>query len=220
MLRTFIQTQKTSFVRATRSSKMRNVCGSSKLRNSEKEEASELPNESVKEETVEALKKRVDELELDSKKINDHLLRALADAENVRRISRQDVQNARDFAISKFAKSLLDVADNLQRAHTSIKIEELHPDGNLEAIKSLHEGVVMTDQQLQKVFQEFNINPVGQVGDRFDPNMHDALFEYEDDTKEPGTIGQLMKRGYLLNSRIIRPAQVGVIKGEFVSDKS
>lgn len=199
---------------------MRNVCGSSKLRNSEKEEASELPNESVKEETVEALKKRVDELELDSKKINDHLLRALADAENVRRISRQDVQNARDFAISKFAKSLLDVADNLQRAHTSIKIEELHPDGNLEAIKSLHEGVVMTDQQLQKVFQEFNINPVGQVGDRFDPNMHDALFEYEDDTKEPGTIGQLMKRGYLLNSRIIRPAQVGVIKGEFVSDKS
>lgn len=159
-----------------------------------------------------ALAKEVDELKAKNVELNDRLLRALADAENVRRISRIDVNNAREFAISKFAKSLLDVSDNLKRAHESITIEELHPDHTLPAIKTLHEGVVMTDAQLQKVFREFNINQVGEVGDKFDPNVHDALFEYEDATKDAGSIGQLMKVGYLLNSRCIRPAQVGVVK--------
>ncbi|TYZ58347.1 hypothetical protein PybrP1_000819 [[Pythium] brassicae (nom. inval.)] len=159
------------------------------------------------------LAKEIEELKTKNAELNDRLLRALADAENVRRISRVDVNNAREFAISKFAKSLLDVSDNLKRAHESITIEELHPDHTLPAIKTLHEGVVMTDAQLQKVFREFNINQVGAVGDKFDPNLHDALFEYEDASKEPGSIGQLMKTGYLLNSRCIRPAQVGVVKG-------
>uniref|UniRef100_K3WEF9 GrpE protein homolog n=1 Tax=Globisporangium ultimum (strain ATCC 200006 / CBS 805.95 / DAOM BR144) TaxID=431595 RepID=K3WEF9_GLOUD len=161
---------------------------------------------------VDPLVKEVEELKAKNQELNDRLLRALADAENVRRISRVDVNNAREFAISKFAKSLLDVSDNLKRAHESISIEELHPDHTLPAIKTLHEGVVMTDAQLQKVFREFNINQVGAVGDKFDPNVHDALFEYEDATKEAGSIGQLMKIGYLLNSRCIRPAQVGVVK--------
>ncbi|KAF1327027.1 hypothetical protein FI667_g7940, partial [Globisporangium splendens] len=161
---------------------------------------------------VDPLVKEVEELKAKNQELNDRLLRALADAENVRRISRVDVNNAREFAISKFAKSLLDVSDNLKRAHESISIEELHPDHTLPAIKTLHEGVVMTDAQLQKVFREFNINQVGAVGDKFDPNVHDALFEYEDATKEAGSIGQLMKVGYLLNSRCIRPAQVGVVK--------
>ncbi|KAE8907428.1 hypothetical protein PF005_g247 [Phytophthora fragariae] len=161
---------------------------------------------------AEKLKKQVEELTTKNKDMNDRLLRALADAENVRRISRVDVSNAREFAISKFAKSLLDVSDNLKRAHESIDIEALQPEKQLDAIKVLHEGVVMTENQLQKVFSEFKINQVGAVGDKFDPNMHDALFEYEDATKEAGSIGQLMKTGYLLNERVIRPAQVGVVK--------
>ncbi|RLN88505.1 hypothetical protein BBJ28_00002186 [Nothophytophthora sp. Chile5] len=175
------------------------------------EAATEEPKKAELSET-EALQKQVEELASKNKELNDRMLRALADAENVRRISRVDVNNAREFAISKFAKSLLDVSDNLKRAHESIVIEELHPDHQLAAIKSLHEGVVMTDAQLQKVFREFKINQVGAVGDKFDPNVHDALFEYEDATKEAGSIGQLMKTGYLLNERVIRPAQVGVIK--------
>ncbi|GLD97588.1 hypothetical protein PINS_up006278 [Pythium insidiosum] len=163
---------------------------------------------------VEKLQKEVEELKTKNNDLNDRLLRALADAENVRRISRHDVQNAREFAITKFAKSLLDVSDNLKRAHESISIEELHPDHTLDAIKSLHEGVVMTDAQLQKVFREFNIVPVGEIGDKFDPNVHDALFEYEDPTKDAGTLGQIMKTGYMINSRCLRPAQVGVIKSK------
>ncbi|ETI44630.1 hypothetical protein F441_10631 [Phytophthora nicotianae CJ01A1] len=160
----------------------------------------------------EKLQKQVEELTTQNKDMNDRLLRALADAENVRRISRVDVNNAREFAISKFAKALLDVSDNLKRAHESIDIPALEPEKQLDAIKMLHEGVVMTEQQLQKVFREFKIHQVGEVGDKFDPNVHDALFEYEDATKEAGSIGQLMKTGYLLNDRVIRPAQVGVVK--------
>ncbi|CAI5724055.1 hypothetical protein KXD40_001057 [Peronospora effusa] len=161
---------------------------------------------------TEALQNKVKELSAQNKDMNDRLLRALADAENVRRISRIDVNSAREFAISKFAKALLDVSDNLKRAHESIDVEALEPDKQLDAIKVLHEGVVMTENQLQKVFREFKINQVGAVGDKFDPNVHDALFEYEDVSKEAGSIGQLMKDGYLLNERVIRPAQVGVVK--------
>uniref|UniRef100_A0AAV1UIM0 GrpE protein homolog n=1 Tax=Peronospora matthiolae TaxID=2874970 RepID=A0AAV1UIM0_9STRA len=175
-----------------------------------KESESEAPVVELSE--TEKLQKEIEELSAKNKDMNDRLLRALADAENVRRISRIDVSNAREFAISKFAKALLDVSDNLKRAHESIDVDALEPKKQLDAIKVLHEGVVMTESQLQKVFREFKINQVGAVGDKFDPNVHDALFEYDDATKEAGSIGQLMKPGYLLNERVIRPAQVGVVK--------
>lgn len=164
----------------------------------------EEPNE------TEVLTKKVDEL-------NDQLLRSLAEIENVRRIARQDVKNAREFSISKFAKGVLDVADNLQRAHESISIEELSEhskenDAGLHAMKVLHEGVVMTDKLLQKVLADHHIVKLGQVGDVFNPNHHDAMFEFEDPDKQVGTIGQLIKSGYMINSRVLRPAQVGTIK--------
>jgi molecular chaperone GrpE len=177
---------------------------------SEEAKSAEEPAKELTE--SEKLQQQVEDLTAKNKDMNDRLLRALADAENVRRISRVDVSNAREFAISKFAKALLDVSDNLKRAHESIDVEALQPEKQLDAIKVLHEGVVMTETQLQKVFREFKINQVGAVGDKFDPNMHDALFEYEDASKEAGSIGQLMKTGYLLNERVIRPAQVGVVK--------
>lgn len=216
MLRRVVLSRSVAASRA--SQQLRGVCRSAAARSDEKPAGAEATTgEATTEQQQpaegEALAKQVEELENKNKEMNDRLLRALADAENVRRISRVDVQHAREFAISKFAKALLDVSDNLKRAHESINIEELHPEHHLNAIKSLHEGVVMTEQQLQKVFREFNIDQVGAVGDKFDPNVHDALFEYEDAAKEAGSIGQLMKVGYLLNSRVIRPAQVGVVKG-------
>ncbi|DBA00986.1 TPA: hypothetical protein N0F65_006247 [Lagenidium giganteum] len=212
MLRRVVLAQAVSVSRARVHA--RSICQSAVLFNEEKPaaEGAKAAQEKPAESEVEVLKKEIEELKTKTNDLNDRLLRALADAENVRRISRVDVQNAREFAITKFAKSLLDVSDNLQRAHQSIVIEELHPEHTLPAIKSLHEGVVMTDGQLQKVFREFNINPVGEIGDKFDPNVHDALFEYEDKEKTPGSIGQLLKIGYVLNNRVIRPAQVGVVK--------
>ena len=81
-----------------------------------------------------------------------------------------------------------------------------------ECIKSLHEGVVMTDHLLLKTFKEFGVVPHGEVGEKFDPNLHDAMFEYHDEEKDCGTIGQVVKTGYLISSRVLRPAQVGTIK--------
>ncbi|KAF0701691.1 Aste57867_7887 [Aphanomyces stellatus] len=164
------------------------------------------------EDPVAKLQAEIADLKTKNADLTDKVLRALADAENVRRISRTDVNNAREFSISKFAKSLLDVSDNLKRAHESISIEELSPDHSLAAIKTLHEGVVMTDKELQKVFHSFGIAAVGEPGDKFDPNFHEALFEYPDESKTPGTVGQVMKVGYTIHNRCLRPAQVGIVK--------
>lgn len=145
----------------------------------------------------------------------DQLLRSRAENENVRRIARQDVKNAREFSITKFAKSMLEVADNLQRAHSSIVLEELNVDHAVEAIQALHQGVVMTDTQLLKVMASHSIVPIPAAkGDVFDPHVHDCMFEFVDATceLEVGQIGQVMKPGYMLNGRVLRPAQVGTIK--------
>ncbi|EQC32128.1 co-chaperone GrpE [Saprolegnia diclina VS20] len=178
----------------------------------EGETAAPAAEEAAPEDPVAALTAEVEALKAKNAELSDKVLRALADAENVRRISRQDVNNAREFSISKFAKSLLDVSDNLKRAHESITLEEMSPEHSLVAIKSLHEGVVMTDKELQKVFNSYGINSVGAVGDKFDPNFHEAMFEYPDEKQTPGTIGQLLKVGYSIHSRCLRPAQVGIIK--------
>ena len=172
----------------------------------------ETTTSSSADEVMEVKKSEWEALRKDNEKLNDQLLRALAETENVRRIAKQDVRNAKEFSIGKFAKSLLDVADNLQRAHQSISIEELHPEHSIDAIKSLHEGVVMTDHLLLKTFKEFGVVPHGEVGEKFDPNLHDAMFEYHDEEKDCGTIGQVVKTGYLISSRVLRPAQVGTIK--------
>ncbi|OQS04913.1 Mitochondrial Protein Translocase (MPT) Family [Thraustotheca clavata] len=187
---------------------------SSYVMNEKKEEEIATPaeGEAAPEDPLAKLQAEVEELKTKNAELSDKVLRALADAENVRRISRQDVNNAREFSITKFAKSLLDVSDNLKRAHESISIEELAPEHSMTAIKSLHEGVVMTDKELQKVFGSYGINSVGAVGEKFDPNFHEAMFEYPEEGKEPGTIGQVLKIGYSIHSRCLRPAQVGIIK--------
>eukprot|EP00937_MAST-01D_sp_MAST-1D-sp2_P002764 g2764.t1 len=160
-----------------------------------------------------ALRKELEAAQAEAAEHKDRTLRTLAEMENVRRISKRDVDNARDFAITKFAKGLLDVADNLERAIGSVE-------GGLEGVDAeaqpqLHtllEGVQMTEAQLQKAFADHSLQRFGAEGDKFDPHEHDAMFETEDPEKEPGTIAHLFKAGYRLNDRVIRPAQVGTVK--------
>ena len=188
----------------------------------ESQEAEAVQEGTTEVETPQAEAPPATMIEIDSKELeamksqifslNDRVLRSLADIENVRRIARTDVQNAREFAIGKFAKSLLDVADNLQRAHSSIDMETLSAEHSVDALKALHEGVVMTDTQLEKALSTAGIVSMGEVGDVFDPNVHEAMFEFQDDTKKVGSVGQLVKRGYMIHSRVLRPAQVGIVK--------
>ncbi len=104
--------------------------------------------------------------------------------------------------------SLLDVADNLDRAISAVPEEE----ANVQGTAMLLEGVMMTQEALQKVFKAHGINRYGVPGDVFDPNLHDALYTYEDKEAQEGTIGQVLKPGYKLQGRILRAAQVGTVK--------
>jgi molecular chaperone GrpE len=163
---------------------------------------------SMKEEPI----SRETELEKQLKETKDHLLRELAEQENIRRIAKRDVASARSFAISSFAKSLLDTSDNLSRAMEAVPEEFRVDSENHPVLSNLFEGIKMTDENLTRAFAKNGLVKFGKSGEKFDPNMHDALFEYPDPNSEVGTIGQVMKVGFMLNNRVIRPAEVGVVK--------
>ncbi len=154
----------------------------------------------------------VEKLEAQVKELKDQLLRSYAEQENIRRIAKTDVENARAFAISSFAKSLLDTSDNLTRALDAVPEEYRQDKENHAVLATLFEGIKMTDDGLTKAFAKNGLKKFGEPGDKFDPNKHDALFEYVDDKMNAGTIGQVMKVGFSLKDRVIRPAEVGVIK--------
>jgi molecular chaperone GrpE len=144
----------------------------------------------------------------------DQLLRSLAEQENTRRIALRDVDSARQFAIKSFAKSLLDVSDNLSRALDAVP-EDMRADKDGHSVlATLYEGIQMTDRELTKAFELNGLVKYGQPGDIFDPNLHEALYEYADPVKEPGTVGQVMTPGFMLNKRVLRPAEVGVVKNQ------
>ncbi|TFJ82048.1 hypothetical protein NSK_006714 [Nannochloropsis salina CCMP1776] len=164
--------------------------------------------------------KLVEKLMAENKELKDKVLYTLAEMENVRTIARRDAASAKQFALQSFAKQLLDVADNLNRALASVPKEALEEGGEAggkegggsSLLATLVEGVAMTDAQLQKVFAANQIVQYGKPGDKFDPHMHDALFEYDEEGREGGSVGQVLKTGYTLNGRVIRPAQVGTVK--------
>ena len=161
---------------------------------------------------AEAPVSREEELEKEVKDLKDQLLRSLAEQENTRTIAKRDVASAKNFAVTSFAKSLLDTSDNLSRAMESVPEEYRADTENHPVLATLYEGIKMTDENLLKAFEKNGLVRYGVVGDKFDPSEHDALFEYPDPNLEVGTVGQVMKAGFKLNDRVIRAAEVGVIK--------
>jgi len=156
--------------------------------------------------------KTIADLEQQVKDLKDNLLRSLAEQENTRRIAKRDVEQARSFAISSFAKSLLETSDNLSRALDAVPEELRHDHDHHPVLATLYEGITMTDDGLTKAFTKNGLEKFGVAGEKFDPNLHEALFEYPDPAGEPGSIGQVMKKGFMLNQRVLRPAEVGVVK--------
>ncbi|GKY98337.1 hypothetical protein MPSEU_000791300 [Mayamaea pseudoterrestris] len=153
-----------------------------------------------------------EELEAQVKELKDQLLRSLAEQDNTRRIAQRDVQDARQYAIKSFAKSLLDVSDNLTRALESVPKEALDDKEANPVLGSLYEGIHLTEMGLNKAFESNGLVKYGNVGDKFDPNQHEALMQYPDPSKNDGVVGQVMKKGFSLNKRVLRPAEVGIIK--------
>lgn len=131
----------------------------------------------------------------------------MAENENIITRNKKLLDDARLFGIQGFAKDLLEVADILEKATESIPKEELEKNVHL---KNLHEGLTMTDTQLQKVFKSHGLEKIDPVGEKFDPNFHDALFMQPFPEKESGTVAVVTKIGYKLNGRPLRAALVGV----------
>lgn len=150
------------------------------------------------------------DLEAELADAKDKLLRALAEAENVRRRASRDVENASKRSIAGFAREMVVVADNLNRALGAVDKDKL--EGG-DTVKSLLEGVEMTAREMQNAFARNGIKIINPLGDRFDPQHHEAMFEYEDPSKPAGSVGQVMELGYTLHDQPLRPAKVGVTKG-------
>lgn len=144
----------------------------------------------------------------------DKVLRSYAEMENLRDRTRREAESTRKYSIQDFAKSLLDVADNLGRALEIVQKSTSTDDAeaNAKLLKSLLEGVEMTDKQLMKVFEKHGLQRFNPEGEPFDPNEHQAVYEVDDDTKPAGTVAVVLKTGYKLHDRVIRPAVVGVVK--------
>ncbi len=148
-------------------------------------------------------------LQKEVKDLKDKVLRAYAEEENVRRIARKDVESARTYANTSFAKAMLDISDNLERALDVVSPEH-HNTSKDPTLKALVEGIQMTEKSLQKVFGQFGVVKYGAINDVFDPSLHDALFQLPAEENKPaGTIGQVLKTGYKLKDRVIRAAEVG-----------
>jgi molecular chaperone GrpE len=141
--------------------------------------------------------------------LKDQLLRALAEAENVRRRAQREREDAAKYAIANFARDVLQVSDNLHRALEAIPQTALAED---EALKSLHEGVSATERQLEAALERQQVKRVWPMGEKFDANLHQAMFEVQTAEQAPGTVVQVMQAGYTIHDRLLRPALVGVAK--------
>ncbi|MDB5601732.1 MAG: GrpE protein [Xanthobacteraceae bacterium] len=139
----------------------------------------------------------------------DKLLRTLAEMENLRRRTEREVADARSYGVAGFARDILGVADNMRRA-----LEAIPPE--LRASKDaqvLIEGVELTERELAKALEKNGVRKFDPQGAKFDPNIHQAMYEVPDPSVPAGFVAQVMQPGYMIGDRVLRPAFVGVSKG-------
>jgi molecular chaperone GrpE len=150
-------------------------------------------------------------LEAEKADLKDKLLRALAEMENLRRRTEKDLADARAYGVTRFARDMLDVADNLRRAQESVPAETRETADGF--FKAMLDGVDLTERDLLKKMETHGVRKQNPEGQKFDPNLHQAIFEIPDDTKPNGTVLQVVQSGYVIGDRVLRPAMVGVSKG-------
>jgi molecular chaperone GrpE len=154
---------------------------------------------------------RVETLQSELAQAKDQVLRALADAENTRKRALKEREDASKYAVAGFARELLSVADNLRRALDAVPEDLLQGEPR---IKNLLDGIEATERELLKSFEKSHIRKIEPLGEVFNPNYHEVMFETPGTGKPPGTIIQVVEAGYVLHDRLLRPARVGVAKDE------
>ena len=144
------------------------------------------------------------------KELESKLLTSLADNENLRKRFDREKEDLSNYVISEFAKEILSVLDNLQRAIATANLDEVKEKSS--EISQLLEGIELTEKQIISTFERFKIEQIKSIGEQFDPNVHQAMFEIEKDDQESGTIAEVVQEGYKIGERLLRPALVGVVK--------
>ena len=147
--------------------------------------------------------------------LKDQLVRTIAELDNTRKRTEREKEQIRKFGIANFAKDLLTAADNLRRAIESVP--EGFGDGD-PAMKNLLIGIEMTEKDFLSAFEKHGVRKIEPMGEKFDYNFHQAIFEVENSGQAPGTVVQVMQPGYAIGDRILRAAMVGVAKGAPPSD--
>jgi molecular chaperone GrpE len=146
-------------------------------------------------------------LETEAFQLKDRLMRTLAEMENLRKRTEREIADAKVYAVTGFARDLLSVADNMDRALAAL------PEERSEAVSAFAEGVELTSRELLKTLQKHGVKRIAPQGEKFDPHYHQAMFEVEDASVPTGTVVQVVQDGYTIGERSLRPAFVGVSKG-------
>jgi molecular chaperone GrpE len=143
--------------------------------------------------------------------MKDRLLRTLAEMENMRKRTEREVSDARLYGISAFARDVLGVADNMHRAMQALD-DELRAKAD-SGVKALLDGVELTERELMNALEKHGVKRIEPLGQKFDPNRHQAMYEVEDPSVPSGSVVQVIQAGYLIGERVLRPAMVAVSKG-------
>jgi molecular chaperone GrpE len=143
--------------------------------------------------------------------LRDRLLRSLAEMENLRKRTDREVADARLYGVTSFARDVLVVADNMRRALEAVA-PELRANAQAE-VKALIDGVDLTERELLKALEKNGVRQFTPQGEKFDPNLHQAMFEVPDASVPAGSVVQVVQPGYMIGERVLRPALVGVSKG-------
>jgi molecular chaperone GrpE len=157
---------------------------------------------------VSLLPEEAPSLEQQVSDMRENWLRALADAENLRRRSQKEREDAYKYGAVSFARDIVGVADNMDRALQNCPHDNGLP-GNVQALIT---GVEMISKEISTIFERHHIQKISPLGERFDPNRHQAMFEVETTEYAPGMVVQVLQDGYILHDRLLRAAMVGVSK--------
>ncbi|KAF5026092.1 hypothetical protein F66182_1814 [Fusarium sp. NRRL 66182] len=163
------------------------------------------------------LKKNLEAKEAEVKDWKDKCLRTVADFRNLQERTQREVKSARDFAIQKFAKDLVDSVDNLDRALGMVPQEKLNAKDrpeHLEDLANLYEGLKMTEDILMNTLKKHGLERLNPEGEKFNPNEQEATFMTPQPDKEDGTVFFVQQKGFKLNGRVLRAAKVGVVKNK------
>ena len=181
-------------------------------KNNSTSDMNETKNKKVHENLDDDVEVDNDEVSIEEKlaEAQEQVLRILADSENLRRRLEREKEDLGNYIIADFAKEILSVVDNLQRALRSIE----NKNEDEAALSKFVEGIELTEKQLSSSLEKYKINKINSLNELFDPNLHQAMYEVEGKDSEAGKVSEVIQDGYTIGERLLRPSMVGVFKSK------